>query len=212
VLAVFVAALALFHAVLIWVWPLGRVGWKRIDYVWLLFGMIGVLAGVQAVRQELAEGLLPEAEEFVRFEGASILDRVGAGASPAICRTLEPFEPVPRDEEVERRQREFDEVCAWFRTARQRVAGGLPAERPLTLERLGGDPVPLGTEFSIVAGLEEAVGRYNRARDTLDRLTREADQSAAEATLGAIGPFLIAIALALRMTKVTGELQMERRG
>ena len=211
-LAVFVGALAVFHAALVWAWPLGRVGWKRIDYVWLLFGMIGVLSGVQAVRQELADGLLPEAEEFARFEGTAILDRIGAGASPAICRTLEPFEPAPRDGDVERRQREFDEVCAWFRAAKQRVAGGLPAERPLTLERLGGDPVPLGTEFSIVAGLEDAVARYNRAQDTLERLTRDADQSDAEATLAAVGPFLIAIALALRITKVTGEIRLERRG
>ena len=211
-LAVFLVALGVFHAVLIRAWPLGRIGWKCVDYVWLLFGMIGVLSGVQAVRQELAEGLLPEAEEFVRFEAASILDRIGAGASPAICRTLEPSEPAPRDEDIQRRQREFDEVCAWFRAAKERVAGGLPAERPLTLARLGGDPVPPGTEFSIVEGLEDAVARYNRAQDTLERLTQQADQSETEATLAAVGPLLLAIALALRITKVTGELRLERRG
>lgn len=211
-LAAFVGATAVFHAALVFAWPLGRVGWKVVDYVWLLFGLLGALSGVQAVRQELAEGLLPEAEEVLRSDAASILDRIAIGASPTVCRTLEPLEPTPRDEEIARRQREFDEVCAWFRSAKQRVGRGLPAERPLTLEALGGGPAPLAEEFSIVEDLEDAVARYNRAQHTVERLASQADQSDVEATLGAIAPFLIAIALALRITKVTGELRIERRG
>ena len=86
------------------------------------------------------------------------------------------------------------------------------AERPLTMEALGGGPVPEAREFSIVDSLEDAVARYDRAHATVERLSLEADQSDAEAALSAIGPFLIAVALALRITKVTGELRLERRG
>jgi len=211
-LAVFVGATAVFHAALVFAWPLSRVGWKVVDYVWLLFGLLGAFSGVQAVRQEIAAGLLPEAEDVVRSDATAIIDRIATGASPAVCRTLDPLEPAPPDEESARRQREFDEVCEWFRSAKRRVDGGLPAERPLTLDALGAGPVPPATEFSIVASLEEAVARYNRAHATAERLSQQADQTDAEATLTAIGPFLIAVALALRITKVTGELRLERRG
>lgn len=211
-LAAFVGATAVFHAALVFAWPLGRVGWKVVDYVWLLFGLLGALSGVQAVRQEIAAGLLPEAEDVLRSEGAAILDRIAIGASPAVCRTLDPFEAAPPDDETARRQREFDEVCQWFRAAKRRVQGGLPAERPLTMEALGGGPVPEAREFSIVDSLGDAVARYERAHATVERLSLEADQSDAEAALSAIGPFLIAVALALRITKVTGELRLERRG
>ena len=211
-LAAFVGATAVFHAALVFAWPLGRVGWKVVDYVWLLFGLLGALSGVQAVRQEIAAGLLPEAEDVLRSDGAAILDRIAIGASPAVCRTIDPFEPAPPDEETARRQREFDDVCQWFRAAKRRVDGGLPAEGPLTMESLGGGSVPHATEFSIVESLEDAVARYNRAHATVERLSQEADQSDAEATLTAFGPFLIAVALALRITKVTGELRLERRG
>jgi hypothetical protein len=210
-LAAFVGATAVFHAALVFAWPLGRVGWKVVDYVWLLVGLLGVLSGVQAVRQEIAAGLLPEAEDVARSDAAAILDRIAIGSSPAVCRALDPFEPAPPDEESARRQREFDEVCEWFRSAKRRVGGGLPAERPLTMEALGG-PVPHAPEFSIVESLEDAVARYNRSHATVERLSREADQSDAETTLATIGPFLIAVALALRITKVTGELRLERRG
>jgi hypothetical protein len=211
-LAAFLGATAVFHAVLVFARPLGRVGWKVVDYVWLLFGLLGAFSGVQAVRQEIAAGLLPEAEEAERADAAAILERITLGASPAVCRTLEPFEKAPADEETARRQREFDQVCEWFRSAKRRVERGLPAERPLTPESLGGGPVPPAPEFSIVASLEEAVARYNRAQATVERLSREADQSDFEATMTALAPFLIAIALALRITKVTGELRLERRG
>ena len=211
-LAAFVAATAVFHAALVFAWPLGRVGWKVVDYVWLLVGLLGALSGVQAVRQEIAAGLLPEAEDVLRTDAAAIVDRIAIGASPAVCRTLDPFEAAPQDEETARRQREFDEVCAWFRSAKRRVDGGLPTERPLTMEALGGGSVPQAAEFSIVESLADAVARYNRAHATVERLSAQADQSDAEATLTTIGPFLIAIALALRITKVTGELRLERRG
>ena len=71
-LAAFVGATAVFHAALVFAWPLSRVGWKVVDYVWLLFGLLGALSGVQAVRQEIAAGLLPEAEDVVRSDAAAI--------------------------------------------------------------------------------------------------------------------------------------------
>jgi hypothetical protein len=206
VLIVFFGALVFFHVVLVLAWPLGKIGWKRVDYVWLLFGLLGVLGGVGSVRQRLAEGLLPRAKQLAQAQATWVIGRIDFGASPVVCRKFEPSILVPRDEEFDRRQREFDTLCAWFTTAKSRVANGLPEEQPLTLERLGGSPAPTGADPWMVATLNEAVTGYNQAQDALEHLRREASQSEGEFTLVVLAPFLIAVAIALRMTKVTGEL------
>ena len=206
---VFFLALLLFHVPLVWSWQLDKTGWKRVDYIWLSFALLGVLAEVGSARQMIASELVHSAGQFADNQARWIVNRIDAGVSEMVCRRFEPSEPFPRDAEFDRYQQEFDELCAWFGEAKLRIADGLPAEIPLSLETLGGRAAPAGADPWMVTSLEDAVSGYNEARQIGGRLRAQSEPSKFEFFLLFIEPSLIAIAVALRMTKVTGELRLK---
>jgi hypothetical protein len=112
--------------------------------------------------------------------------------------------------EFERLQSEFDAMCAWFREAATRTPTELAKRTPLTLEQLGGGSPPSGADQFYVESAAEELKLYNSALGAVGRLKEPAVRSEGEATLAIVGPFLLAVALALRITKVTGEIRLDR--
>ena len=207
-IVVFLGALLFFHLIFLKIRPLGKIGWKRVDYIWLILGLLGVIAGVGSTRQAIAERMFPQAKEFAKHQALWVQQHIDFGSSPAICRQFVPSELFPRDEEFERRQREYNALCNWFKKAKLSTTHGLPKERPLTLSNLVDSPIPSGIDPYVAGSLQQAIKNYNEAQAVVDLLARERSRSDLEFILAAIGPFLIAVAIALRMTKVTGELQV----
>jgi hypothetical protein len=78
----------------------------------------------------------------------------------------------------------------------------------LSFEDLGGSP-PVGADRWTSAHARETVGRYNAAVAERERLSRDAKRTDLELALIIVGPFLLVVALALRVAKVTGELRHE---
>ncbi len=78
------------------------------------------------------------------------------------------------------------------------------------MEAIGGSPPPPGANEWVVEQLREQVRRYNTALADVERLQVEAEKSELELTLAMIAPFLITVAIALRITKVTGEIRLDR--
>lgn len=206
-LGVFIAALMFFHVVLVYVWPLGKTGWKRVDYIWLSMGFLGVSSGVASSRQTLAQLQLPGAAAQVETTAGWIESRARFGVSEAFCRQFVRSEYSPPKELFDRLQREFDELCGWFKTVNGRLPGLLAKRVPLTLDNFGSAP-PRVTDAYPIQSFEEAVGEYNRAISSWMELQELARQSDLEFVLSVVGPFLISVAIALRMTKVTGEIRL----
>ena len=63
----FIITLLFSHLIFIWFKPLGRVGWRRIDYIWLLCALFGVIGGAVTFRKDIATDLLSVRERLIRF-------------------------------------------------------------------------------------------------------------------------------------------------
>jgi hypothetical protein len=206
---VFVGSLLAFHLMFVWPRNLTKRGWKIVDYFWLGVGLLGVIGSVGVGRQTIAENLLTIARARVNSFAVDVESALRFGTSGAICRRFVRSEFSPPPEEFDRLQREFDAQCAWFTQAIERLKASPFAKRePLTFEHLGGPP-PAGADGWTSAHTRETVDRYNAAIADLERLSRDAKRTEIELVLLIFGPFLLVVALALRITKVTGELRHE---
>ena len=210
ILATFLIALAAFHLLLVRWMPLDKLAWKKVDYVWLPLALLGVIGGVGSVRQEIASGMASTAESRLQFAAREIEDRLAFGRGPAICRTFVRSEYSPPPEEFDRIQRAFDEECKWFRAASERLQGTpFSKQEILRLEDFG--TPPSGGDKWAASSLQDALRRYNETVTKAKELSDAKRRSEIEFLLAIVGPFLLAIALALRITKVTGEIKLETR-
>ena len=209
IFAVFVSSLVVFHLMFVWPRNLTKRGWKVVDYFWLGVGLLGVIGSVGIGRQAIAENLLTTARARVNFFASEVESALRFGTSGAICRRFVRTEFSPPPEEFDRLQREFDAQCAWFTQAIERLkASPLAKREPLRFEDLGGSP-PVGADRWTSEHAHETVSRYNAAVAELERLSHDAKRTDLELALLIVGPFLLVVALALRIAKVTGELRHE---
>lgn len=209
ILVVFMSALAVFHLAFVWPRNLTKLGWKVVDYIWLAAALFGLIGSLGVARQGVAQTLLTTAAARVESSASDVESALRFGTSGAICRRFIRTEFSPPPEEFEHLQRGFDDQCAWFRDARAKLQVSPWAKRePLTLEILGA-PAPKGGEEWALISLRQTLDRYNEAITTARRVAADAKRNDVEWALIVIGPFLLAVALALRISKVSGELRHE---
>jgi hypothetical protein len=211
VLGTFVVALAAFHLVLVLWRPLSIVAWKKVDYVWLSLALLGIVFGAGAARREVAANMASTAKSRLEFAVTQVEDRLAFGRGPAVCRKFVRSEFSPPPQEFDRMQREFDAECAWFRSATERLPQTSFARREvLRLEELGSSP-PQGGDGWAISSLQDSIRRYNEAAAKSKELSGAMQRPEIESILAVIGPPLLAVALALRITKVTGEIWRDTR-
>ena len=206
---VFVGSLLTFHLMFVWPRNLTRRGWKVVDYFWLAAGLLGVVGSAGVGRQAIAENLLTTARARVEFFASEVESALRFGTSGAICRRFVRTEFSPPQAEFDRLQLEFDAQCAWFTQAIERLnASPLAKRQPLSFEDLGGPP-PVGADHWASTHARETLARYNAVVAELERLSRDSKRTDLESALIIAGPFLLVVALAVRIAKVTGELRHE---
>jgi len=212
ILAIFIIALLSLDLVLVRYLKLGKIAWKRVDYIWLAFAITGVIGAVSESRQIIARNLYASASSRLEGSFSMLRWRVDIYATgSAICRTFikSEFSPPPR--EFERLQREYDEACKWFRQ--------IPAAIPKTLDDNPKEiavsslpPAPSVTSgdlLQMISNVFQAIDRFNDSIRTRQQLRAEAQRSRFEEVLFVMSPLFFALALALRVAKVTGEIRLE---
>ena len=213
-MAVFTALLFVMHVVLVYWLKLGKVAWKRVDYVWLGFTVLGLIGASAQARQVMASNFLLASQD--RVESSFSLARYWIdsynGAS-YICRKFVRSQYSPPPEEFERLQKEYDVACGWFKSISATVPVTVP--KPPTLILWNALPAEPPEQDTVIKGCIRTV---RSALETYDNQVREHDalelktkRSEFEFTFVLIFPLLLAFALALRITKVTGEIRLEYR-
>ncbi len=208
----FVAITIVLHAIFVFRRPLSKRSWKRMDYVWLGFAALGLIGAAAEVRRLAAnsqlsqfQSYLPLALQAVRGEADFLSKSPGA-----ICRTFARSEYSPPAAEFQRIEHEYRAACDWAR----KVASSLPREVSARPEVIEVASLPRRPEFSETAivhmtdGLYREIESYNSLVGTVNDLATGSERDDLELALILLGPFLLAIALAIRLTKVTGELRL----
>jgi hypothetical protein len=209
---VFAAMLLVLHALLIRWLRLGKLGWKIVDYIWLGFALVGLITAVAQVRTTSATVLstLVRQRATAAFEIAkSSLEGYAAHPGP-ICRTFVRTENSPPPNEVESVQREYDSTCHWLNA----FARSLPSPPPpVPMQEINVPDAPKVTNEVLqqtVRGLASEFETFNAEVGAFKAMEARSQHSELEEILGYLGPLLIVLALALRATKVTGELLLDR--
>ncbi|MBI4317544.1 MAG: hypothetical protein HY675_03560 [Chloroflexi bacterium] len=205
-LGVFALLLLVFHVLFLKVWKLSRLGWKRVDYFWLGCAALGLLAGATEVRRLLAGNLVEGQRQYVAASYDSIRVQLRLMTGAVVCRQFQRTEFSPHD--LEQVQKEYDAVCSFAKQAQQRLSPEPPESvevlksmtRPVVGDQLLNDIL---TEFDLTTR------EYERIRRLFDDMRVASERSTAETAFAIAAPLLLAFALALRITKVSGEIALE---
>lgn len=209
----FLTSLAVFHWTLVWQWPLGKIGWKKVDYIWISLALLGLLAGISESRQTLARG----GKNWVAVRIVGSFERLRRDVnifsnSPILCRKFARSEFSPPPEIFDRVQKEHDEGCAWFTKINETFPKSLDEiKSPIDLSQY--PPPPSNSNPVVensVSRFRGSVANFNEVFDSQTRLESQAIRNDFEMTMVILSPFFLVFAIALRLTKVTGEIRIDR--
>ena len=197
-----------FHVILI-VWrPLSAVGWKTVDYWWLSFAALGLIAAAGEVRRLRS----PFGIDVARARAGVALWLVRMSADPQMhCLVFTRTDVSPPD--LDSVQAEQDRFCAWVRQIANETPDSLVSSSTATALDSIPEPPELkdpGLVRDAKAILARIANLYD-ANQTWISAEGRAKRYGLETTMVVLSPWLIALALGLRITKVTGELRLLKR-
>lgn len=213
VIVVFLVAIVLFHVVLIWLSPfrITEIGWKRVDYLWLSMAMISVLGLSGEARQYFSERMLRQSEAGFNYIVADVLGVLPSWAAipcdPPFIRSE--YSPENFDEVL----LQYREYCAWLTSKQEELTKIVEGRQAVDLTYFA-----QGAQFLLVADiafeeryLRQLLQEYNVRLLEIQELSIETQKSELEVATLFYAPVVLAIALALRLTKVSGEIWWYRR-
>jgi hypothetical protein len=211
VLLLFLAACTcICHILLIRVWKLDSTGWKKSDYVWLTIASLALIKMASETRVWWVAHQVPFAVERVEIAlkhlRSNVIDHPPQDLSKKFFRT----ESSPPKEIFDDRQRQYDAALAWV----QSLSDKLPqqATRPFVPVTFADTSPPQGiTDGNVIKSIGHIQGifeQYESLRNELEKLEGELHKSTQEQIYLVLGPILVCIATAIRITKVTGEIMI----
>jgi hypothetical protein len=216
-LLLFIVATFFFHCVFIYVGPLARIGfrplgkrgWKLVDYIWLGAASLALIGTIAQARMNYAKELHSSLETLV----APWPDSAQIYVNPEyydgiICRTFvrSPLSPPP--EEFNKTVAEYDLACSWMHLVTDHLQKIGRWDRIDTSQL---PAAPRSSEQTILrfeAEISDAFRRHNTLVDKRKALEAAQSRSDLEELIAVLSPICAMLALALRITKVTGELRL----
>jgi len=203
--------LVLFDILFIRILKFDKIAWKRTDYVWLSIAALSLVSLSFQVRSWLAEQQAELAKIQAKTHFSLLLNYIGPQEPPRyICRIfMKDWYSTANFEEV---QKEYDQICEWNRQLLKNLHklsdDCLPKieynniKPPIT-------PIdPILREY--LDTIKTYLNDYNKLRREYFNLKKKSLKNNFEEILFYIWPVLICVALALRITKVRGEIKLEK--
>lgn len=208
-LLLFLVALVLFHVVLIYSpLRLSPRGWKRVDYVWLTMSVFSIVGFVSQSRQTINTNYTPWMERQVTNSGSFITSSLDDATKLAcdVHFVKSEMSPPNFDDMVQQGER----YCAYVHDLQSKFQPAIKENKPIEHDFASDPKYPLayGADTN-QPRIETWIQNYNHNLDILERVREAAQRWDAEIALALFAPFLIAMALALRLTKVTADLHQD---
>lgn len=215
---VFAGALALSHAVLLPLLAFNELRWHALDYLWLPMVLLGVLGGAQQNRVEISNAFRGAWEYQLRgsLAEANRLLKYHTSDQTYLCQKATRSEYSPPPQIFEQIERDGIETCKWFKELQQFVPQS-PESVPkgFSLKEMPRPPSLSGHSGS---GPEDAIENMQSSlKEVVEALAEIQTHTAEKESPFMIrlakyyGPLLVCFALAIRITKVTGEARIKRR-
>ncbi len=205
-LIVLLALTIVLHAVLIRARPQSAVFWKRSDYLWLSLASVGLLSGAGDVRRFVNGHAIDAQAARTEFDFKFLKDHVEA-AEAAYCRAT-PRGGKPSGA-VADGERDRGQLCRWYGEIRRQLPARVGPEFPLiTLPESGPGRSMEGQ--SAPASVRTILRGYEDGRLEIQRLRGGMQGTELDSLLLALGAPALIAGLALRLTKATAEVRIER--
>lgn len=205
-LLVFLGVLIFLHFLLVRWLKFDDIAWKKVDYIWLGAAALGLLAASAQAERALAARYLEN--QTLRTATAYAYLRATLAGPPSVCisRVRSQNSPTNFDEIV----KEQEETCRFAKAVSERMAAR--PETFLPLSETGYEPVGVNAthERSFARDIAQQAAGYAKEQVRYAELKSASEQTHLELLFTILGPLLIAFALALRITKVTGEITNAR--
>ncbi|WP_165075645.1 hypothetical protein [Paludisphaera rhizosphaerae] len=204
-LGIFLASMVAFYVLFMVVWPLGKVGWQRTDYCWALAVLVGLVGSSIKIRQEIAKAYINgHAESAMGASYRHLRAAVLTLSAEGVCRP-----PAGDGPEADELRREHEAVCRFGRETIDRLPRQSATEgdlEPLAQRPAVTSPVLLDDYRAI----DQALAEYKEARNRLAELESEQGYSLFDLFVLLLSPILVAVGAALRVVKITGEVEIEK--
>ncbi len=206
-LALLIVLTAILHVTLVRARPQSSVFWKRSDYVWLTLVGVGLLSGAGDVQRFITGNSVDVQAARAAFDFRFLKEHVEA-AEAVYCRSSaggqKPSAPLD-DSERERAQ-----LCRWYGEIRLKLPDKVGPEFPRIVLPEAVGPGKSSESQSAQASVRKILRSYEDSRAEMVRMREGIGRSALDSLLFALGPIALIAGLALRLTKATAEVRMER--
>ncbi|MGP2656526.1 hypothetical protein ACOJTA_05715 [Malaciobacter sp. WC5094] len=211
VLLLFVFFLVLFYFLFIKWFPLSKINWKRVDYIWLFLATIGIIALISEQRIQTAKYWVKLDKNYT-LTPLRTIDEVflGKSAQSYICSKGIKSKYSPKNfDEIER----LSELhCEWFKKVRTFLDSKLKED---DLPNIKIEDLPIVTFYKAphidnVNEIKKFINNYNKLKKEYITVQNLTQKSEFEKVLFYLAPFILLIGLALRITKVTAEIIEEK--
>ena len=197
------------YATLVKLFPIGELGWKRVDYFWLTVATLGLLPITAEVRHSIRQAQLPSAERYLERAYRDVSARVNTGFPVCFDFIRGEYSPVNFDQF----QAEHDAFCEWSHDFLSAIPPFSKAEYPAI--EMSNLPEPPETSVTVlldyVKRVRDAVSDYQRERVAIATMRAELHRGELAKFVRLISPLFIAIALGVRLAKVGGEIALKNR-
>ena len=207
-----VGFLLFFHGVLVYWKPIGDVGWKYVDYIWLIVAAIGIVGQTAQVRKLWYEPEIKISQFIVEGTLRSLRREADIAIGSATCRKFTRTNSSPPN--LDQIQAEYKFACDEFTqltkeirtTVGDREVGFLGLHDTSKTRSKLTDPILI----NMLDGLETAHSNFIDALSKKEDAKQKTKPTTYEYVWIVFAPFFLMFALALRITKVSGEIRLKR--
>ena len=202
------------------IFPLSDIAWKRVDYIWLTIALLGVLASSGRASREFTKAEIPLFEPVTRFSFQTLRHDIESGASPGSegCapRIHTSFSPPDYDDIRKAQQHpceQFRELDSELPKSPALDGTKFAALDQLKFQPLSEDELSLKYERREIELLKADAAQYEKDRQIYNAmLEEERNQEVSPLILMdlGIGPLLVGLAVAIRLTKTAGEIRNKK--
>jgi len=209
VLLTFAVSWLIAYAVFTRIVPLNKTGWKRTDYLTLGLVVLGLIGAAGDARKMAAGNTMQllDARRDSQYRGFRYFLKLFAEDGGSVCWKGVRSEFSPPDFESIEAARAIG--CTWFKAAaaefpEQVPEGSIDESTLRTPERAASE---LRWQFNVVA---EEARRFNQLTAEKAAAERLSGVDEEELTLTFLSPFLLAVAVGVRVAKVEAEIRLDR--
>jgi hypothetical protein len=208
----FLACIVVLHILFIWIFPQDEAIWKRVDYIWLGLACIGILTATADVRCQSAKTLLPQIQSWPYNDFSILYGWVKEYQIGSIYDSSRFVKTADSPSDFDEMNKQYDYACELIKAVDKALPELETVKEELMTIRVEDLPddshITAGWPRKVVNNIKMHISNYEYNHQRFESTRLYSEPTELELLLFYINPYIIGLALAIRITKVSGELSL----